>query len=66
MVNTIKVIIMEDQSLTVRELGIMLDNFFMSLFSSMKFGRVNSNRFYAICCSATSTLPFRVKLGLFV
>ncbi len=46
MVNTIEAIIMDDQSLRVRELGAMLDNFCTSFFSSVKFGRVNSNRFY--------------------
>ncbi len=48
---------MEDQSLVVRELTVMLDNFCTPFFSSMKFDRVNSNRFYMICCSkGTSTL----------
>ncbi len=31
---------------------------------SLKFGSVNSNRFFVICCSTASMLPFRVKLGL--
>ncbi len=30
----------------------------------MKFGRVNSNGFYMICCNVASTLPFKVKLGV--
>ncbi len=62
--NTIEAIIMEDQSLTVRELGAMLDNFCTSFFSCVRFGIVNSNRFYKICYNAASMLPFRVKLGL--
>ncbi len=49
MANTIKAIQMEDWSLTVKELGAMLDNFCVSFFSSVKFGMVNSNRFYTIC-----------------
>ncbi len=64
MVNTIKVIVMEDRSLMVGELGDMLANFCMSFFFSVKFGRVNSNKFYTICCSVVSTLPLRLKHGL--
>ncbi len=64
MVNVIEAIIMEDRSLMVRELGAMLDNFCTSFFSSLKFGRGNSNRFYMVCHSVAFTLPFSVKLGL--
>ncbi len=39
MVNMIEAIIMEDRSLTVRELGAVFDNFCMSSLSSVKFGR---------------------------
>ncbi len=54
MVNKIEALIMKDRSPTFRELGAMLDNFCMSFFSSLKFGPVNSNRFYAICCGSAS------------
>ncbi len=45
MANKIEASVMEDQSLTVRELGATLDNFCMSFFSSVKFGGLDSNRF---------------------
>ncbi len=64
MVNMIETIIIKDQSLIDRELGAMLVNICTYFFSSMKFDTVNSNRFYAICCSTASLLLFWVKLGL--